>query len=282
MRFKIFIFVMVFLIPFISSAVIIENQTITFSSVSNSTIRFEQNTTIDQLTVTDQATEIYGISTTGAKFTSINLTYGGKLNFYNLNDDRIVYDNGTIFNAISGDHNFTLDAGGQYLIYYTTSTSSDSGDIETTSGSGILYLSSEKLKKGYNITARKSQQFILGFESGDKTFKVLGVTENNISFYIYNKSYSMKVGEVKKIDLDDDGFYDFQVFLISSNGVLANVELKEIREKVFVEDEEVEDIEKQQDGFFSKKNIILIAIVLLIFVGYYLLKRFKKRKKNAL
>jgi len=103
------------------SAVTIENQTITFSSLSNSTIRWEQNTTLDQLTVNENVTEIYNLSTNGSIFTNINLTYNAQLNFYGLPNNwqvRNLTNNDLLFTSdgITDDYNVTFDSNIQIQI----------------------------------------------------------------------------------------------------------------------------------------------------------------------
>jgi len=100
---KFFLVLLILILPFISSAMI-ENQTIIQSSISNSTIRFEQDTTLDQLTVTNQLLEIYNIST-DAKFTNINQSYNAQLNFYGLINALVYNGNGTIFGSADANSN---------------------------------------------------------------------------------------------------------------------------------------------------------------------------------
>ena len=87
----------------ILSAVEIENQTITYSSLSNSTIRWEQDTTLDLLIVNGSMTRIYNLSTNGSIFTNINQTYNAQLNFYGLPN------NWKVLNLTNNEVLFTSD-----------------------------------------------------------------------------------------------------------------------------------------------------------------------------
>ena len=87
---KLYIIVFLFLLPIIN-AVMIGNQAITFSSYSNSTIRFEQNTSLDLLRIDENTTEIYNISTDNIVFKNINQTYNANLNFYGNISNTMVY-----------------------------------------------------------------------------------------------------------------------------------------------------------------------------------------------
>jgi len=89
------------------NAVSIENQTIFLSSLSNSTWRTEQNITLDQLVVDNNATEIYNLSTATTKFTNINDSYNSNMRFYGLSSALIYYSN----NSIAGNSNINLNDG---------------------------------------------------------------------------------------------------------------------------------------------------------------------------
>ncbi|HVY01170.1 MAG TPA: hypothetical protein VHA12_00180 [Candidatus Nanoarchaeia archaeon] len=107
-------------------ALSIENQTRTYSSLTNSTIRFEQNTTLAQLEVTNNRTNIHNLTTNGSIFSNINASYPAYISFYGLNSSSTYYSNNTKCGFTSktdnsGNMNCTIGVG-QYVIFYNSTT----------------------------------------------------------------------------------------------------------------------------------------------------------------
>jgi len=90
-----FSFFLVLLLPLLS-AVQIDIDTITYSSLSNSTIQFEQNTTLDQLTVDNNKTILFNIGG-DYKFTNINATYSAQMQINNLTNAIVYSSDGTLY-----------------------------------------------------------------------------------------------------------------------------------------------------------------------------------------
>ncbi|MEM4325858.1 MAG: hypothetical protein QXU40_00970 [Candidatus Pacearchaeota archaeon] len=147
-----FFITLILISPFILS-VNVENQTRAFSSLSGSTIRFEQNTTLDLLNVTSQFTQIYNLSTDGAKFTSINESYPGKIGFYGLTDSLIYLSNFTAIciniNFCDENINITLPVG--YSAYVLDKFNLTEGINRTNTPLYISYISVSKRNISSNI-----------------------------------------------------------------------------------------------------------------------------------
>jgi hypothetical protein len=88
-----YLFILALLLLPLSSALSINN-TIFFSTTTNSTIYVNQSVILDALTVTTESLEIYNLSSVG-NFKNINETYLGYVNFYGLNSS--IFTNGTGF-----------------------------------------------------------------------------------------------------------------------------------------------------------------------------------------
>lgn len=96
-------------------AVEIGNQTIFYSSESNSTIRVEQDTVADTFEVTSEYLEIWNL-TTEALFTNVNASFNGELHLRGLTNALIYNSNGTVYGSTvisdnDGNVNVTLPAG---------------------------------------------------------------------------------------------------------------------------------------------------------------------------
>ena len=94
------------LLPLISSLQI--NDTIYFSSVSNSTI-YVYSITLDQVIVTNQSTEFYNLTSLDSNFTNINATYNARADFYGFPFAYSIHNvntGTTLFTASETDRNY--------------------------------------------------------------------------------------------------------------------------------------------------------------------------------
>ena len=101
-----------------------------------------------------------------------------------------------------------------------------------------------------------------------------------IGFNEIDETFVIGFNETKKIDLDDDGYYDLQISVkeVRSNSY-ANLEFKEIHEEVPAEEQEAQEEE-------SKIKIqwwvwVVGGAILLIVVGIVMLKVLVKKKRRS-
>lgn len=117
------------------------NDTIFFSSTSNSTVYV--NATFDALNNTDNWLEVYNISGYGNYFSNLNTTYSGVIHLYNLNNALIVYSNNSIagnsdISLNDGNINFTISPSNSsrvFMNYIFNESASDNGPLSIVSKS---------------------------------------------------------------------------------------------------------------------------------------------------
>jgi hypothetical protein len=131
-------------------------------------------------------------------------------------------------------------------------------EVRRLGGGGIISLSFEN---GI-VTRRLPRNVLIKMKSGelDSFFKILEVEENKVSLNFSNEVVDINLNESGKVDLDNDGYYDVEVFYSGSKGYFADLTITEIHEKVpgvqeeakVVEDEIVEKEEVEKKGFFRR------------------------------
>ncbi|MFH1521845.1 MAG: hypothetical protein ABIF18_02710 [archaeon] len=182
-----------------------------------------------------------------------------------------------------------------------SNTSSASYTITASSSSSTfvpIYRPSEsKLSEGYDISLGKNYQVNFRISEQDHILKVNNISTASATITISSDPITLEIniGETKKVDLDDDGYYDLSIYLKDIKFSKANFILTSISEAVSssdstVQDEEVGDGEIAQDGVVAEgvaevdeeSNymiwIIILAIVLVV-IGVVFAKNFKKFKE---
>lgn len=157
------------LLPFISALQI--NDTIYFSSVSNSTI-YVKSMTLDQVIVTNQSTEFYNLTSLDSNFTNINSTYDAKADFYGLLNGFTLYNVNTstyLFTSSGTNKNYnaTFSSGETLTIF------SFPPQIEYSAGTEA------------NGTIIYSRDWIL------VNVSVVEVNEDTITFILLNSSFDI-------------------------------------------------------------------------------------------
>ncbi len=156
-----------------------------------------------------------------------------------------------------------------------SSCSGDCGECETTSGSAPTYTpSSSQLKEGYTKSLRKNQKVQVTINEQTSTVVVNSVDSTNkkveVEIEESGKSVEINEGDVGKIDLDDDGYYDLQISCkeVRENGY-ADLEFKEIHEEVPAEEKERQE---SPSKFGIRLEIWIVLGIVLLIVIIYLLK----------
>jgi hypothetical protein len=177
----------------------------------------------------------------------------------------------------------------------TTVTSSGSNDDSSSSGSsGVVYwrltksITDEEFKNGItkDLGTRERVKFDVGDE--EHSIGVISMTSNtaviNVSSSPQQATFS--IGDLRKFDVTDDGYYDVSVVLDSISSNKASLTIKEIREKV-TEESEVGEQDKEDDAVeqkakdeAEKKSLFWLWIIfifgLVVVVGvvvYYFIKK---------
>jgi len=162
--------------------------------------------------------------------------------------------------------------------------SSDSAIEEPTTtpisgGFATYYPTQEQMQEGYSKSLRKNWKvrFIINEET--HTAAVNSVDSENKTVEVKleekNKTFEIQENQTKKIDLDDDGYYDLQIWVkeVRSNGY-ADLEFREIHEEIPAEEQE----KQQEPSKFEIKSWMWIVwgVISLLIIGMIIRKLLKK------
>ena len=248
---------------------------------------------------------------------SVNLSVGGDLNTYINISDNYIYINSTALSALNKSATLTLYnlsytnprilkdgvvcpssictevsyTGGTFTFtvtsfsnYSAEETPSTLEDTEETSSGGYptYHPTQEQITEGYSKLMAKNWKVQFTIKNNTYTAIVNSVDSENKTLEIeleeVNETIKLGENETKKIDLNDDGYYDLQIsvnFIDSYNN--ANMTFKEIHEEIPAEKQE----EKQAPSKIKEKEIkdwmwIVGGIILLVFIGFVIRKLLKK------
>ncbi len=118
-----------------------------------------------------------------------------------------------------------------------SSNSAENSNTNSPSSSGYpLYSPNQNnLQKGYTKTMRENWKVQFKFENQTKQIEVTSVnkTLNKVSVNVNGTDYNLSVNETKKIDLNNDGYYDLQIEVNSIDSYEnANMTFTEIHEEI--------------------------------------------------
>jgi len=124
------------------------------------------------------------------------------------------------------------------------------------SGTGTFNPSQENLKNGYNVKVREKQKIEIHFENSKKEIEIKSSDKEKIVLSFENQDYEISENSSGKIDFDDDGIYDLEIFNNGyySNGI-SDLEFKLIHEEISSEKEETQSensIEENNLSFWKK------------------------------
>jgi len=232
--------------------------------------------------------------------------YTGDYYGYAVRNDGTSYVNATLnyWGNITGPGGNGTNGGGRistyvtYWRYYTnaamTTLSAHAAAADDTSGDnggggsaaavvtwkytyniGIEELETEE---GYTREVAKKQRVRFKIGENYHHVGVKTLTESTVTIEVSSEvqEASLVVGDIRKFDVTEDGFYDLSVVLNSITGSKADITIKKIYEEVTVEAEEEEaereaEAEKLREEELKKKTwtwiIIGIIVVVLILVG---------------
>jgi len=95
-------------------------------------------------------------------------------------------------------------------------------------------ISSNEFSQGANLNLKENTEAKFMLNSQEHTIKVNSVGSNFVNLIIQSNpiKVSLKIGEEKKFDLDNDGFYDIQVRLNSISNSIPKIYIKKIHESI--------------------------------------------------
>ena len=166
---------------------------------------------------------------------------------------------------------------GQYGIGYAIS-----------GGTPTFSSSQSQLKEGYTKSLYKNWK--IEFEFENETYLITLKDINNkiakISVSQIQQTFNLAVNETKKLNLNDDKFYDLEIFLKDITATKADLIVKFIYEEISFEEvikekQPEEGIEKRIKGLWILIGIVLaVGIVTVLFIIKFKGKVKKKGRKG--
>jgi len=108
------------------------------------------------------------------------------------------------------------------ILFYSQNNSSD------------IEISKNTLSSGQSIEVSKPQKVKFEVDNEEHTIKVNSINSDSVSLTIQSNpiQVNLKIGEEKKLDLDNDGFYDLYIKLNGIKNEKMDLFVKEINEKI--------------------------------------------------
>jgi len=158
-------------------------------------------------------------------------------------------------------------------------------EIGGSTGLGGTYKPSESMfENGYKVNVRANQKVRIPFDNSGQeiTIKEISNSENNVVVSFGGNDYKISLNNSGKIDLDNDGFYDVEIYNKNVYGSVVSLEFNLISEEVPSDvqggvDENVKDGVKDAIENGIKTNWYVYVGVLLVIVLIVLLVLLKRK-----
>ena len=192
----------------------------------------------------------------------------------------------------------------QTLIITSSSTTEEETTISSGGGLPIYTITKSNLEEGYSKVLGKNWKLRFKYENETHELKVYDIQNNSATIIISSNpiTFNLSINQTKKIDLDNNGFYDFSVLLknITRNIYYrrAEVYIKSISEEISnqqnttKEDNNTNEEGNLQEDSNKVKDAIsqniednkliyeIIGIILIAIVITLLVLKFKPKKKK--
>jgi len=244
--------------------------------------------------------------------TNCSLILDGSITRVNLSVDVSGSVNNVFTNSVSvNNHIWSINCTDSYGNTANSSTgnfsitsSSDSSDSGSNSYSGVIgqwlvtwTISSADFKNGFSKEMAKNNRVKVVLNKTDKYVGLLTLMNNSVALEISNNSQLalLFVGEEKKYDLNNDGYYDATIKLESISETKARIAMKYLYEKMgltntvknsststpVVNDSVVNEEEKAVPTTpVNKSNVlfwvvlgIIVALILMVIAAFFILRR---------
>ena len=201
-----------------------------------------------------------------------------------INDDK-TYNYGLF--SLDGSTSFNLL---RNIIKYTRVSTQESSSPGRRNPVVTTIVSNEQIENGYERAFRVNNQIRFEFNNGNIIARIDSINSNSVIVNVDGINYSVNINETKKIDIDEDGYYDLQisVSLVSNLKTSADLEFQLIHEKISSEEQEefIEEVEEDINNYIpeeDKKNnwiyFVIGGIIILGLIVFFTHKKVKKKKR---
>jgi len=149
-------------------------------------------------------------------------------------------------------------------------------------------INEESLNQGYTKALAKSERIKFNIGKDNHQLSVKSLTESTVTIEVSStpQEATLSVGDERKFDIDDNGYYDLYVKLNKIESNKADITIKSISEKV-TEQTETQQQEQQEAATGQAEEdldtgvgsawlwiiIVVIVILILVVIGYVIKKK---------
>ena len=199
----------------------------------------------------------------------------------------------------------TQNSSSRSLVINSVISSSGGGSSSTSSVSivepSIYNIDKEQIEKGYSKILNKNDEVKFKAGNEDHVLTINSILSREINLTISSDPINLvlRIDELKKLNLNDDNYFDLELFLVSIINLKANLSIKSIHEEIpvkgiFEENKTSTSFNDSEDinvvGEFiaglaigglilNQQRIIIIALIILTILVLYLLIKIKNKKK---
>ena len=183
----------------------------------------------------------------------------------------------------------------------TPASSSGGGGGSSVSSSFSTYsISEEQIEQGVSKSLKINDKLKFNIQNEEHSLTINKISSNELTLTILSNPIilTLKINETKKVNLNNNKYYDLEVFLDSIKNSRANISVKSINEKIpiknifnqgnevnqsfneseneFVEEENNFIIGLVVGDFVLNEQRVTVIVVIFVFLVIYFLIRFKK------
>jgi len=164
-------------------------------------------------------------------------------------------------------------------IIYTVSSTTSSGGYPT------YYPTQEQMQNGFSKNLGKNWKMRFKYKNETHELKINNIQNNSVAIAISSEpqTFNISINETKKINLNNDGYYDLQVFLKNITGTKyykrAEVNIKLINETISQTNENVLNEIPPTENEKSKFNYFIISGIILTILVLFIVRKLIKRKR---
>lgn len=274
----------------------------------NDTVGNTNSTPIYELTTTDGTHPRISIvsPTSGQTFTTSTASFEVRTNEnstcnYSINSGATNYSMTANATNTGFTASKTLSNGDYYVANYycsniygnlnNTESAFFSVSVSSTASStgGLTYKpTSKQIQEGYEQTLREGQKVKINLSNGENYTVVVGEVnkiQKKVIVNISGSNYSIAENFYVKIDLNNDGYYDLNIFVIHVyNNNYAKIGFKEIHEEIPAENKEAgtgNTVNNSENSVNNKSKLIyyILGVAVLILIIGIIFKKVKKKKR---
>ncbi len=117
-----------------------------------------------------------------------------------------------------------------------TSSSSSSGGGSSSSGGGggssEIILSETQIIEGYTKDLFKNSEVSFPVNGESQKIIIKNISNNSVSLSVSNNILDLKLNEIRKLDLNNDNYYDLEIWVLNLTSTKAEIRIKEIYEAI--------------------------------------------------